>query len=193
MKRFIAVLAVFALFLCLVPVPAQAAETYVFTYDESLKWPTCDSIVPDGLYDVSLYIVEPDGLFLYTCSVSPVELVFNDPFSESFFVSPIIFYSEQYDDLFECLIVPQTYEGRYYFFFSDGKDDIFDSYEDFAFILTRVEESGSPSLSDVVDTDVLGGVLDQVASLLPVVLVVIVAYIALRKGIRFLRSIMAGA
>ena len=50
-----------------------------------------------------------------------------------------------------------------------------------------------PSLSGIVDSGMMSGVLDQVVSILPVVLVVVIGFIAIRKGIDFLRSFLAGA
>ena len=58
--------------------------------------------------------------------------------------------------------------------------------------LIPISSSAAP-LSAVVDGDMMSGVLDQVVSLLPVVLGILVAYIAIRKGIGFLRGFLAGS
>lgn len=48
-------------------------------------------------------------------------------------------------------------------------------------------------MSDVVTSAMLGGVLEEVVSLLPVCIPVMVSFIALRKGISFVRSILQSA
>lgn len=49
------------------------------------------------------------------------------------------------------------------------------------------------SLSSVVTADMLGGVLDEIVALLPVVLPVMIGFIGLRKGISFVQSVLHGA
>lgn len=53
--------------------------------------------------------------------------------------------------------------------------------------------SGSSVLSSVVTADMLGGVLDEVVGILPVCIPVMISFIALRKGIAFLGSILHSA
>lgn len=48
-------------------------------------------------------------------------------------------------------------------------------------------------LDDVVTTSLLSGVLDEIVGLLPVVIPVMVSFIALRKGISFIQSVLHGA
>ncbi len=48
-------------------------------------------------------------------------------------------------------------------------------------------------LSTIVTKDMLSGVLNEVTGLLPVVIPVMISFLALRKGISFLRSILASA
>lgn len=49
------------------------------------------------------------------------------------------------------------------------------------------------TLSTVVTADMLGGVLDEIVALLPVVLPVMIGFIGLRKGISFVQSVLHGA
>lgn len=49
------------------------------------------------------------------------------------------------------------------------------------------------SLSTVIDSDMLGGVLDEIISLLPVCIPVLIGFIGLRKGIAFVQSILHSA
>ena len=48
-------------------------------------------------------------------------------------------------------------------------------------------------LSAVVTADMLSGVLDEIVGLLPVVIPVMIGFIALRKGIAFLQSVLHSA
>nr|WP_308545554.1 hypothetical protein [uncultured Lachnoclostridium sp.] len=48
-------------------------------------------------------------------------------------------------------------------------------------------------LNDVVTSATLSGVLDEIVGLLPVVIPVMVSFIALRKGIAFIQSVLHGA
>lgn len=48
-------------------------------------------------------------------------------------------------------------------------------------------------LSSIVTSDMLKGVLTEVTGLLPVVLPVMIGFIALRKGISFLQGVLHGA
>ena len=48
-------------------------------------------------------------------------------------------------------------------------------------------------LSSVVTADMLKGVLDEIVGLLPVVIPVMIGFIALRKGIAFLQSVLHSA
>lgn len=49
------------------------------------------------------------------------------------------------------------------------------------------------NLSDIVTADMMNGVLDQVIGLLPVVIPVMIGFIALRKGISFIQGILHSA
>lgn len=51
----------------------------------------------------------------------------------------------------------------------------------------------APSIADSVTTSMFNGILTQMTDLLPIVLPVVVACLAFRKGISFLKSMIAGA
>ena len=53
--------------------------------------------------------------------------------------------------------------------------------------------ASTSGLSSVVTADLLSGVLDEVIALLPVCIPVMVGFIALRKGISFVQSILHSA
>ncbi len=53
--------------------------------------------------------------------------------------------------------------------------------------------AASTVLSGIVTADMLSGVLNEVTGLLPVVVPVMISFLALRKGISFLRGILASA
>lgn len=48
-------------------------------------------------------------------------------------------------------------------------------------------------LKTVVTAEMLGGVLDEIVGLLPIVIPVMIGFIALRKGIAFVQSILHSA
>lgn len=48
-------------------------------------------------------------------------------------------------------------------------------------------------LKTIVTADMLGGVLGEITGLLPVVIPVMISFIAVRKGISFLQSILHSA
>ncbi len=49
------------------------------------------------------------------------------------------------------------------------------------------------SVSSVVTADMVGGVLNEVIALLPVMIPAMISFIALRKGIAFIRSVLHSA
>ena len=48
-------------------------------------------------------------------------------------------------------------------------------------------------LSGIVTAEMLGGVLDEIVGLLPVVIPVMIGFIGLRKGISFLQGVLHSA
>lgn len=48
-------------------------------------------------------------------------------------------------------------------------------------------------LAKIINADMLGGVLDEIVALLPVAIPVMISFIALRKGIAFVRGILQSA
>lgn len=48
-------------------------------------------------------------------------------------------------------------------------------------------------LNTIITAEMLGGVLDEITGLLPIVLPVMIGFIALRKGIAFVQSILHSA
>ena len=48
-------------------------------------------------------------------------------------------------------------------------------------------------LSSIVTAEMLGGVLDEITGLLPICIPVMIGFIAIRKGISFLQSILHSA
>lgn len=49
------------------------------------------------------------------------------------------------------------------------------------------------TLTSVVNTDMISGVLNEVVGLLPIVIPVLIGFIGLRKGISFVRNILHSA
>ncbi len=48
-------------------------------------------------------------------------------------------------------------------------------------------------LKSIITAEMLGGVLDEITGLLPIVIPVMIGFIALRKGIAFIQSILHSA
>lgn len=48
-------------------------------------------------------------------------------------------------------------------------------------------------LAAIITSDMLNGVLDEIVGLLPVILPTMIGFIALRKGIGFVQSVLRGA
>ena len=59
--------------------------------------------------------------------------------------------------------------------------------------LTSGGTEAATGLSAVVTTELLSGVLDEIIALLPVCIPVMVGFLALRKGIAFVKSILRSA
>lgn len=49
------------------------------------------------------------------------------------------------------------------------------------------------TLSAIVTADMIGGVLDEIVALLPVIIPVMIGFIGLRKGISFLQGVLHSA
>ena len=60
-------------------------------------------------------------------------------------------------------------------------------------MLSEVPGAASSGLSNVVTAEMLSGVLDEIIGLLPVVVPVMIGFIALRKGISFLQGVLHSA
>jgi len=53
--------------------------------------------------------------------------------------------------------------------------------------------AASSGLANIVTTEMMSGVLDEILGLLPVVIPVMIGFIGLRKGISFLQSVLHSA
>ncbi len=53
--------------------------------------------------------------------------------------------------------------------------------------------STAGTLSSIVTAEMIGGVLDEIVSLLPVIIPVMIGFIGLRKGISFLQGVLHSA
>lgn len=182
MRRIFPVLVSLVLVFSLIAVPAWAAEPFVFEYDDSFEaWVSSVDSIPSGSYNLT--IVDRDSSF---SSISPFDLNFERAEDSG---GNAIFYASSSVD-FEGGFLP-TVQVVY----SDGLSIIgcegVGSVTAVYYLIPCVDEA--PSLSGVIDSEMMSGVLDQVVSLLPVVLVTIVAFIATRKGISFLRGFLAGS
>ncbi len=60
-------------------------------------------------------------------------------------------------------------------------------------MLFLAAETPTTVLSGIIKAETLSGVLKEITGMLPVVIPVLVGFIALRKGISFVRGILASA
>ena len=58
---------------------------------------------------------------------------------------------------------------------------------------TMLTAAAAGDLSSIVTAEMLGGVLDQIVGILPVVIPVMIGFIGLRKGISFLQGVLHSA
>ena len=56
-----------------------------------------------------------------------------------------------------------------------------------------MENTATTVLSSIVNANMLSGVLNEITSLLPIVIPVMITFIAIRKGIAFLQHILHSA
>lgn len=59
--------------------------------------------------------------------------------------------------------------------------------------MPMVLTASAGQLSTIVTAEMLGGVLDEITGLLPVIIPVMIGFIGLRKGISFLQGVLHGA
>ena len=199
MKRLFSLLGVLVLFLGFMVLPAFAAESFVI--DGSGMNGQYPFLIPNGDYMVYAAFDSSGGISLRGSTRTPVavryelvtesygatyefarvSLLLYDSSGSSMPLDLALFY---YDNAMQVLVVnPETSKTQP--FVADSGSTMSLTFVPF--------ENAAPTLSGVVDSDMIGGVLEQVTSLLPVVLVVIIGYIAIRKGIAFLRAVLAGA
>lgn len=196
MKRIIPILVVLVLVISLTVVSVCAAETYYFDTSTFVDVPGYDGFrynLPDGRYTMTFHIPDtgdpdiPSGDLVS----DPFDLVF---YNEDGFLSVSLApeFSSGFIDTFPFMMVYYPNNPDILVVLVPEGDD-FQVYDgSLPFTLTRLD-SDPPSLSGIVDSGMMSGVLDQVVSILPVVLVVIVAFIGIRKGIGFLRDLLASS
>lgn len=192
MKRIVSVTMV--LLLCFaMAVPALAAEQYEF-YHAPAVLPEFDRIeggisfisescVENGTYVLTIY----DGDVYFTSDPFVVEYgSFNEEFGSSAAFFDLMLRLDDNNFIFPCCIMSVPGYGVILGFLgSDGLEaDLFPSAD--YLILERVE----PGLCSVITGDMMLGALDQLVSLLPVVLAVIVGCVGLRKAIAWLQDVM---
>lgn len=183
------VLAVFAavLLVTVLSVPAFAATSYGFTvfYDNASGDPLHihSGVLPEGLYYLEFNGIrtsEPINL-IYDSNEGLPQCVVNSvfdfgTFSQAATVSVLL--NGQFSSSgFEA---DSTVVGI-------RIDDQFVPFEGLTFISA---DSGSIHLTDYISAETLPNVFNEIISLLPIALGVLVGYIAIRKGISYLKSFL---
>ena len=208
MKRKFFVFLSMILIVSVLNVPAFADEVYStsdFTGYSGAFY--CD--IPEGTYEFSFYW-DAFGIWCYTEDPVTVSYTYDDFDSSYVSDSSVVFIIEDIpafafgsDPDFPNAIFDAVMPGRLILYSSDPGF----TYVEFlssdldplpmgsgSVYLKPVVSSGTvPFLSSMVDSYMMSGVLDQVVDILPVVLGVLVGFIAIRKGISFLRGVISGA
>lgn len=198
MKRVLPFFAVLCLVLSLIFVPVQAADSYVFEYDlESAEPYLLDgAYIPEGIYDVQLCFTIDSSIDYSISSIDPIMIVYESTVVDGASVSVCEFTFDVINSVGDTsilAIICGAFSDMSYsaIAFNSSYNDSFKPLDPVSFnatsgyvVFTPVDTI--PTLSGFVDSDVMSGVLDQVVVLLPIVLGVLVAYIAVRKGISFL-------
>ena len=180
--------------LSMISVPAFATGSLVFAGSTAGSWEYTDSRHFDfepGYYQLFFYtnnIGQHDCRLLLE-TVDPVYLDYL-PFGPHTISVDFLVHDDSYSHI----------DGLYFFSDGNGSNRFWlavsgKEYQNSDTVTLYVSRVPAPpvSITDFVSSDMMSGVLDQVVSMLPVVLVVIIGFIAVRKGISFLRGFLAGS
>lgn len=195
MKRFVLLFLTAVLCFSLLVVPAFAEETYRFSFDISSNLYVDHAVglvLPEGKYNISFNVITENGLFS-AISTSPVYVSYPF-FNDGFWSSPKLthdFCLDAASSSFDLVFDHDNSSGRIFVYFDDQvlSDGDFSSCSEVFIVATPV----SSVLSDVVDETVYGEVFTEILSILPAVLGVLVAFIAIRKGVSFTFSFVSEA
>lgn len=193
MKHKLIVFLSFILIVSILAVPAFAADSSVYEFhfvgtSSDAHLFSLENVVPEGFYVISFY--SPSFGMVFD-SLEPVEISYAYNADNDFLLnyqsfSSALFLYEGENIEFEFGLFT---DKSSYSFAGIGLNVQEGFFEDVILTLTPV----SPSLSAVVNSDMMSGVLDEIVALLPAVLAVIVGFIAIRKGVSFIRGIVSGA
>ena len=198
MKRFISVFLLLA-FCLSVPLVAFAAEPeeYIFEmmppvsmlddYDfirEATFYCAYDGVLPEGVYDVFLFdnrdLIQADSSVIISYS-------YDSGLPVAVFTIPFVY--NGYPVSFSCTLADYTSnDGSSVLFPELVGDDSFSLPE--GSYIKFVPKDFDISLTDYVSSDSLAPLLDEIVVLLPVVMVVIVGYIAIRKALQWLQGVL---
>lgn len=188
------ILAVFAavLLMMTLSIPAFAATEYVFEFDEESGLFFMPMHLPEGKYNLQGAFVF-EGVTCTLVSDAPIDIVYGvDPNDE--FAGNVLFESSVSCSLFAdgSLLVTDYIDFMCFSFDSTlirfGVSPDFPSVEVSYFSLSPISETYS--LSDYITAETLPSVFNEIISLLPVALGVLVGYISIRKGIAYLQNFL---
>lgn len=209
MKRVLRVLLV-ALIVPVLLIPAHAGTGYVFERfdpDSIMLFGSFDftaypadhvfvyeGILADGLYTVSF--VSESGSAGSLDSLGPFQVVFlydeNEDlwYSSSVLSIPMLDSSGSVVGYVDAALVFAIFDGTTVSFLELGGSlaDV-DAYS--YMTLTPVGSDPVPSLVDYVSADSMSAVLSEIVALLPVILTVLVGYVAVRKGISWIHGFIS--
>lgn len=210
MKRALCVLLLLALTVPVLLIPASAAEEYVFEWinpevmmlGDSYDFATAEGdtffayagLVPEGTYTLSFqYWDAAEGLEIFV--IDPLTLVYEDTV-DGLCASCTVLVEVRHGDYVESgyfeVFVCQLGSNSLLVFREPGATENF-SFGDVVSVVVLTPVVPVPSLSHVISSDFLDGVLNEIIVLFPVVLVVLISYISIRKGLAWIRDLLHGA
>ena len=198
LKRKLFVVLALVFLLSLISVTAFADAVYSYkgktTSDGMFSMFYCDGVSP-GLYN--MWVVDDYDGEKVAWTTSPVDLSFSGD-SYSFGATYAIVDSVSYGS--RLLVGFEVYKNSPEFFtigfdfdesFVNAGGGVFG--DGYTLYLEPVLNESASDISALVTSDMLSGSLDQIVKLLPIVLIVVICCIGLRKGISFLLDVLRRA
>lgn len=205
MRRIVLLFLALVLCLSLLAVPALAAENQEYIFELVPPFSLYGDFVFAGDGQMALYEgYVPEGSYYLYLSVpesSDWELFFDSPISVDYSLTNDTLLEEPFT--YSCSLVypDEIYSPEIWITDTYGSHG-FSAFLIFSFkgaenltggFIKLVPVNSSSRLCDIVSSDMLSGSIDEIVQLLPIVLVVIVAFIGIRKGISFLLQFLRSA
>lgn len=184
-KRLLAVVVAAVLCVSLFAIPVLAADDYYFGASGVTSF-VCYDFVPEGSYYAVAYC---DGV---ASKSAPFVVSYEyDRFGSGNAAVPIEWgFTGAVKSYVLQIANASSASTEIYVFDFEADDNMRSSVLDG---IALFPASAPLAVSDVVDSEMIGGAMAEVVSLLPIVLVVVVGFIGLRKGLSWLSAVLRGA